>query len=227
MQSLPDAFAEQFLSSVRGLLPMAGASCYAVDGKGQPFGHRLSGLSLQQLRDYRNQYCKADPFHPALYSKWAKDVVAAEQAFAQTDPAPYMNGFLRKHGYCDEVEMFFRDREGRIALGVGIMRDERDGKFRASELDLLHRVKPILEIALQACLDRNQGLEGWRHSPSIEKLTRREKEIVALLLSGASNREIGERCGVTIATVKAHLFSIYGKTDVSSRTELVTRLLGH
>lgn len=206
---------------------MAGASCYAVDGKGQPFGHRLSGLSLQQLRDYRTQYCKTDPFHPALHGAERRDVVAAEQAYAKTDPGPYVDGFLRKHGYCDEVELFFRNGEGRIALGLGIMRDERDGKFRASELDLLRKVKPVLEIALQGRLDATPASPGWRHSPSVEKLTRRETELVSLLLRGASNREIADQCGVTIATVKAHLFSIYGKTGVASRTELVTRLLGH
>jgi DNA-binding NarL/FixJ family response regulator len=50
-------------------------------------------------------------------------------------------------------------------------------------------------------------------------LTRREKEILALVSEGHSNRELAQMMWVTEQTVKFHLSNIYRKLDVSNRTE--------
>jgi DNA-binding NarL/FixJ family response regulator len=57
-------------------------------------------------------------------------------------------------------------------------------------------------------------------------LTRREREILKLLVTGQSNREIGDRLGVREVTVKSHLRRLFGKLGVSNRTEAVLCLLG-
>lgn len=227
MQPIPGAVVDQLLASLRGLMPTTGASCYFVDDLGRPFGHRLDGLSREQLQEYRQTYCNSDPFHPALHQPAARDIVALSEAVRQRDAAGYLEGFLHRHGYCDEVEMFFRKPGGRIAVGIGMIREERAGRFRASDLELLGKIKPFLELALAAHWKDEQGPTEWRCSPVARELTVREAEVVEHLLHGASNREIADLCNVTVATVKAHFFNIFGKTGVSSRTELVTRLLGN
>jgi two-component system, NarL family, response regulator DegU len=50
-------------------------------------------------------------------------------------------------------------------------------------------------------------------------LTRREREILALVSEGYSNRELAKMIWVTEQTVKFHLSNIYRKLDVSNRTE--------
>jgi DNA-binding NarL/FixJ family response regulator len=50
-------------------------------------------------------------------------------------------------------------------------------------------------------------------------LTRREREILALVSEGYSNRELARMMWVTEQTVKFHLSNIYRKLDVSNRTE--------
>jgi DNA-binding CsgD family transcriptional regulator len=50
-------------------------------------------------------------------------------------------------------------------------------------------------------------------------LTRREREILALVSEGHSNRELARMMWVTEQTVKFHLSNIYRKLDVSNRTE--------
>ena len=52
-------------------------------------------------------------------------------------------------------------------------------------------------------------------------LTQREQEVLHLLTQGASNEEIAKKLYVTIATVKAHLTSIFEKLEVTSRTQAV------
>jgi DNA-binding NarL/FixJ family response regulator len=49
------------------------------------------------------------------------------------------------------------------------------------------------------------------------RLTARETEILALLMQGQGNAEIARSLGVSINTVKNHLYSIYRKLGVTSR----------
>jgi DNA-binding NarL/FixJ family response regulator len=56
-------------------------------------------------------------------------------------------------------------------------------------------------------------------------LTAREEESLALLTQGYSNKEIAERLGLGIETVRSHLKHIYEKMDVCCRTEAVAHYI--
>jgi DNA-binding NarL/FixJ family response regulator len=62
----------------------------------------------------------------------------------------------------------------------------------------------------------------------LSRLTEREREILALLARGASNREISETLYIAGGTVKNHLSNILGKLGVRDRTQaaLKARELG-
>ena len=55
------------------------------------------------------------------------------------------------------------------------------------------------------------------------KLTQREQEVLQLLIEGASNQIISEQLYITVATVKAHLTSIFDKFEVKSRTQAIVK----
>jgi LuxR family maltose regulon positive regulatory protein len=59
--------------------------------------------------------------------------------------------------------------------------------------------------------------------PSVlpEPLTDRELEVLRLLAAGAANTEIAKKLFISINTVKTHLAHIFGKLEVSSRTQAV------
>ena len=52
-----------------------------------------------------------------------------------------------------------------------------------------------------------------------ERLTPRELEVLQLIAGGLSNKEIGARLSVSVATVKTHLEHILQKLQVSDRTQ--------
>jgi DNA-binding CsgD family transcriptional regulator len=58
----------------------------------------------------------------------------------------------------------------------------------------------------------------------MERLSKREKEVVQLLLQGKSNKQIALALRITIRTVEFHLKNIYDKFQVGSRTELILNL---
>lgn len=53
-------------------------------------------------------------------------------------------------------------------------------------------------------------------------LTDREQQVLAMLASGKSNKEIGSRLYISETTVKTHLRNIFTKLNVISRTEAIS-----
>jgi DNA-binding CsgD family transcriptional regulator len=57
-----------------------------------------------------------------------------------------------------------------------------------------------------------------------KNLSKREKEVVELLLQGKSNKQIALALGITESTVEFHLKNVYSKLEVSSRAEAILKL---
>ncbi|USD37073.1 MULTISPECIES: response regulator transcription factor [Ferrimonas] len=57
-----------------------------------------------------------------------------------------------------------------------------------------------------------------------DKLTNREQSVVRLVALGARNKEIARKLFISEYTVKAHLASIFRKTETRNRVELVSKL---
>ncbi len=58
-------------------------------------------------------------------------------------------------------------------------------------------------------------------------LTRREREVLALMAKGLNNPEIAERIFVSRSTVKVHVSNILKKLGVSNRTEAISLAIKH
>ncbi|MGI6366755.1 MAG: response regulator [Anaerolineae bacterium] len=76
--------------------------------------------------------------------------------------------------------------------------------------------------ATQALID-----SAARVTPVIEALTPREEQVLALMVEGLTNLQIGKRLGITESTTKSHVSTIIAKLGVASRTEAVALALRH
>ena len=88
------------------------------------------------------------------------------------------------------------------------------------------RVPGYVATLLSAFGEQNVSdlpLTSARPSPLVEPLTEREREVLRLLLEGASNREIARRLVLSVNTVKRHVYNLCGKLGVQSRTQAIIR----
>ncbi|ABZ74750.1 two component transcriptional regulator, LuxR family [Shewanella halifaxensis HAW-EB4] len=62
---------------------------------------------------------------------------------------------------------------------------------------------------------------GGKKVSQLEELTQRELQIVKLIASGKSNKEIANKLGITDSTVKVHVKNLLKKLTLKSRVEVV------
>jgi LuxR family maltose regulon positive regulatory protein len=60
-------------------------------------------------------------------------------------------------------------------------------------------------------------------TPFVEPLSSREREVLRLLVTGSSNRDIARTLVIAVSTVKSHLHSTFGKLGVRTRTQAIAR----
>jgi FixJ family two-component response regulator len=84
---------------------------------------------------------------------------------------------------------------------------------------LLAAIEQAIESS-RAALDLEQGLRALRARHA--KLSRREREVMSLVVSGLLNKEIGFELGISEITVKAHRGKVMRKMKADSLADLVT-----
>ncbi len=79
--------------------------------------------------------------------------------------------------------------------------------------------EPMLSGEIAGRVLREFEREEERYREQLDALTPREEEILKLLATGESNREIGKRLFISEQTVKNHVASIFRKLQVNDRTK--------
>lgn len=109
------------------------------------------------------------------------------------------------------VEQHLSDAEDHYAAGRGWTTEEWVNKLKQQARKLAVRSKTLL-IAIP-------------EPDSLSTLTTRENEVVGLLIDGQSTQEMAHHLSVSPRTITTHLGNIMGKLEVSSRAELVAKIL--
>jgi two-component system, NarL family, response regulator LiaR len=94
----------------------------------------------------------------------------------------------------------------------------RDDLFRA--IRIVYEGGSLLQPVVASKLLQHMADE--HAAPATEALTEREREVLALLAVGATNREIAGKLFISERTAKFHVSSILGKLGAGNRTEAVS-----
>jgi DNA-binding CsgD family transcriptional regulator len=116
---------------------------------------------------------------------------------------------------------------------LSLMRRQGAVGFTREEMQLLRIAAPVVDQVVRAAWEvhRKQGPEV---PPSLDDkvdkvfeqfgrgvLTRREGEVVRLLLEGHSNLSVSQRLGISPGTVRVHRQNLYEKLGIGSQSELL------
>jgi FixJ family two-component response regulator len=136
---------------------------------------------------------------------------------------PGLNGLELQQQLADRTNMpiIFITGHGDVPMTVQAM--------KAGAIEFL--TKPfkddVLLDAIRAAIERSRAalhldseMRALRHC--YESLTRREREVMALVVSGLLNKQVGGELGISEITVKAHRGQVMRKMNADSLPDLVT-----
>jgi DNA-binding NarL/FixJ family response regulator len=110
-------------------------------------------------------------------------------------------------GYIDEAASAVE-----VVLAVRVV---RQGSVWVSRLILSKFVEHAITVA------------GRPRSHGPAAFTAREREVLAILVKGRSNKEIGRPLGIEVRTVKAHVAKLMRKVGVTNRIALSSYVIAH
>ncbi|MCT1398898.1 DNA-binding response regulator [Paenibacillus sp. LC231] len=85
----------------------------------------------------------------------------------------------------------------------------------------------MTHVTSPAGTDETGGSGHQEETAQVDKLTRREQEVLQLIASGMNNREISEALYITEKTVKTHVSHLLDKLGVADRTQAAIYALKH
>jgi FixJ family two-component response regulator len=137
---------------------------------------------------------------------------------------PDLNGLdLQKRVAADRIDMpiIFITGYGDVPMTVQAM------KAGAAEFLTKPFGDDVLLSAIKHAIERSHA--ALRHEAEIQELrdrhaslTRREREVMALVVSGLLNKRVGGELGISEITVKAHRGKVMRKMEAGSLADLVT-----
>ena len=108
---------------------------------------------------------------------------------------------------------------------AGVLYKDVDPDALVRAIRSVHDGHLLLAAEAAGPLVRSAGSPG--PGPGLDTLTGREREVLAELAKGRSNREIARVLGVAEKTVKAHVSSVLAKLGVQDRTQAALLALRH
>lgn len=167
---------------------------------------------LLSLKGYRTQaFAQAENFLATFRAEWKGCVLVDVRM-------PGMDGLTLQR------EMRLRN----INLPVIIMTAHGDvttarHALRAGAVDFLE--KPLddnaLVSAINEALARDTGVEENAQTGNLNRLTRREREVMDLLVEGLPNRDVAVRLEISARTVEVYKARLMEKLNVKNLAELI------
>lgn len=177
---------------------------------------------LYSLRYYKLDYVSWIFSHP-------KSVIYRESDLIDKDlrkESQFYKEYLQKYdlGSVAGISII----RGETLLGaLTLYKSESRGDFSERDLYILKQLEPHLQNALsmgKVPAEKESG-EARRTLKYSYGITKKEMDIIALIVQGRSNAEIAAASRISQNTVKSHIANIFGKLGVKSRTQLIRFLM--
>jgi DNA-binding CsgD family transcriptional regulator len=224
-------FYDQVVYSMKALDPISNIRIVSYSKTDQPIF-----LGDYPTSEIDKMYCESayllDPIYNVIYGKNQKELVTLDSIVNEDFcHSAYYDTFYQRLGWCNETNIVIgTDNDTKICIVYSTK--DNDSSLHAVSKALTPCLNSIKAAILTHervgnLLQQNRPIEhkaryqGCRYSyRESQDLTKREKEIVGLILAGLSSAAIAEKCFVSEGTVKNHRKNIYRKLKIKSQAEL-------
>ncbi|AWY01542.1 hypothetical protein A8139_17420 [Marinomonas primoryensis] len=222
-------FYDQVVYAIKTLDPISNIKVLSYSKTDHPIF-----LGDHSISDIDKIYCESayllDPVYNVIYDKKQTELVTLDSLVSDDFcHSTYYDTFYQRLGWPNETNIVIATNDDKK---ICIVYSTKDNKV----------FQPIVEEALITYIDsikaailthenigsqrqKNHVIEHDQHSNrhcqlDTDSLTKREKEIVDLILEGLSSVSIAEKCFISEGTVKNHRKNIYRKLKIKSQVEL-------
>jgi DNA-binding NarL/FixJ family response regulator len=143
------------------------------------------------------------------------DFITLYGSFAKVNPTS-KTAFILVDTYCGEENIVSAFVSRRVA---GILTSEASSELMVKAINVVS--KGEVWIDNNNIKNLMMGLSALKGNGSSNKISVREKEIVALVVNGHRNREIAEKLCISEQTVKTHLYRIFKKLYLQNMSQLI------
>ena len=214
---------QEILRLITGLIEVKSAVFYFVD-KSKSY-KSLGSINFSQdcSYTYRKYFLSLDPLSLAAHKSTGfsvidMDAIASSQLIANSI---YFKDFLLPRDYRYVVDIVF-GYEGKVAAIIKLFRSESQGPFLESDLSQLSQLQGFIEFVLSKLVVKKR-IDNKSAMEDQYKLTKRELDVVELLVTGATNKDISNELLIGLSTVKTHLQNVFSKVGVDTRGELISK----
>ncbi|GBD40121.1 Transcriptional regulatory protein LiaR [bacterium HR37] len=171
-------------------------------------------------------YALETKFMVPLIEEKRPDVVIVDTALGNPEITGILELVMERYGDTKVVVLLHSPDDrfivDAISLGVkGFILDTSNREQFIGALRAAYKGEIWLEFGLMTrIINRFIPFSRIRHGELVNRLTRREKEIVKLVVDGYTNKQISRELYISQNTVKTHLVNIFKKLGVTSRLQL-------
>lgn len=225
-------YCEQVLNKIDTLVPFDQGRLYFLNDNGKIYDEYLVNVDKQVTDEYHDYYSKVD--------NGCYDIGRRIREFSKKTRR--LGDCVYDWNKCDKHQKFFKEyiipNNLRQSFGLGL----RDDYLTLKSVFILDRNSVVEytqnEIEIMNCVSKHldnlhqnlfvKGIDGNEMSQlSFENipLTSRELEIAELLKMGVTPQNISDKLCISKTTVKKHISNMHIKLNVSTRQELIVKLL--
>ena len=241
-------FPAVLVQALRHVVPFDYAVCFAYRGQERPICPYDTFTPQQRIvfvTDYLEGPYLLDPFYQVYAGRMKPGLYRLREiAPDRFYHSEYFRSYYRRTGLAEEIG-FLVSLPHDMMLVISLMRAGTSAPFSDRDMNKLRRMEPIVH-ASAARHWRNLGnLRSSETEAEITRphlnlqvtsafenfgegvLTRREREVVRMVLRGHSSNSIGRHFQITTGTVKIHRKNIYAKLGISSQSELFSHFISY
>jgi ATP/maltotriose-dependent transcriptional regulator MalT len=136
-------------------------------------------------------------------------------SLAEGDPAGALTPLRRAMSIWGTLDAPYESARARVLVGLAC---RALGDPDSAEIELVGAREAFQQLGAAPDVDRVRKLAGSSEPSSASGLTAREVQVLSLVATGRTNREISSTLMISEHTVARHLQNIFSKLGVSSRT---------